>query len=304
METDGPDGPGRAVNPNLSEETVKLSAPAKLTLSLKVTGVRPDGYHRIESEMATLDLADTLVMGPGNELVIDGPVVDVRAISAGADNLVVRALRSVDRTARVRLIKRIPAGAGLGGGSADAAAILRWAGCTDLGIAAGLGADVPFCLIGGRAMVRGIGESVTPLGHEHREFTMLLLPFGMDTGAVYRAWDSLAQSGTPASRPRDSTEAADRWGVNDLQVAATSIEPRLARWRDRLGNATGVEPRLAGSGSTWFVEGPPDQFGLESGGSLELEGTRARLIGAKTVPAPPVAQPVRATLSAPPASAP
>jgi hypothetical protein len=86
-------------------------------------------------------------------------------------------------------------GAGLGGGSADAAAILRWAGCSDLEMASALGADVPFCVAGGRARVRGIGESVTALAHQDREFTLLLPPFGMDTAAVYRAWDRYPRTG-------------------------------------------------------------------------------------------------------------
>ncbi|MHB1710994.1 MAG: 4-(cytidine 5'-diphospho)-2-C-methyl-D-erythritol kinase [Acidimicrobiales bacterium] len=292
------------MNRVIPEETAEVPARAKLTLSLKVTGVRPDGYHRIESEMVTLDLADTLVIGPGNELVVEGPAIESRSIAAGPDNLVVRALHAVRRTARVRLIKRIPPGAGLGGGSADAAAILRWAGCTDLEVAASLGADVTFCLIGGRAMVEGTGESVTPLVYEPREFTLLLLPFGMDTGAVYRRWDSLARAGALTLPQRDSKEpadVADRRSVNDLQQAATSIEPRLARWRDRLGDVTGKEPRLAGSGSTWFVEGAPDSFGLETGGYVELAGIRALVMGARTVPAGPGPSPVRA---APPPPAP
>lgn len=221
-------------------EVEELSAPAKLTLSLRVTGVRPDGYHLIDAEMVSLDLADTLVVAPGDgiEVVEAGSGL---AVPVGDDNLVRRALRLAARTAYVRLTKRIPAGAGLGGGSSDAAAILRWAGVDDLDAAAGLGADVPFCLVGGRARVRGIGERVEPLAHEARTITLLTPPFGCSTPAVYRAWDDL---GGPT---------AD--GPNDLEPAAVAVEPRLARWRDRLGEATGAVPRLAGSGSTWFVDG-------------------------------------------------
>src|SRR5207302_2726971 len=102
-----------------------------------------------------------------------------------------RALATVGRRARVRLFKEIPAGAGLGGGSADAAAVLRWAGCDDLAAAARLGADVPFCLVGGRARVRGAGEEVSPLPFEDvagRSYTLLTPPFGVSTAAVYREW--------------------------------------------------------------------------------------------------------------------
>lgn len=211
-------------------------APAKLTLSLRVTGVRDDGFHLIDAEMVTLDLADELVFTDGDGLEIVGIVVD-----AGEDNLVKRALRAVDRTAHVTVTKRIPAGAGLGGGSADAAAVLRWAGCDDLGVAVALGADVPFCLLGGRARVTGIGEVLEPLPFVERTFTLLTPPLHVSTPAVYRAWDDL---GGPRAE-----------GPNDLEPAALVVEPRLAEWRDRLGDATGQTPILAGSGSTWFVEG-------------------------------------------------
>src|SRR5690606_12352674 len=157
------------------------------------------------------------------------------------DNLVRRALRAVGRDAHVALRKRIPAGGGLGGGSSNAAAILRWAGCDDLAIAASLGADVPFCLRGGRARVRGIGEVVEPLPFVARTFTLAMPPFGCSTPAVYAAWDDL---GGPRAE-----------GPNDLEPAALAVEPRLAAFRDAFGDATGETPRLAGSGSTWFVEG-------------------------------------------------
>jgi 4-diphosphocytidyl-2-C-methyl-D-erythritol kinase len=216
-----------------------LRAPAKLTLSLRVTGVRPDGYHLIDAEMVTLDLADTLVVGPGDGIEIRGAAGEL--VPAGVDNLVARALALAGRTAAVELTKRIPAGAGLGGGSSDAAAILRWAGVTDLDAAATIGADVPFCLVGGRARVGGIGEIVESLPFQDRTFTLCIPPFGCSTPAVYAMWDEL---GGPT---------AD--GPNDLEPAALALEPRLAEWRDRLGDVSGRTPVLAGSGSTWFVEG-------------------------------------------------
>ena len=118
---------------------VAVEAPAKLTLSLRITGVRNDGYHLLDAEMVTLDLCDRLEIGPGDGLVVEpaggaGGAGEVGAgevgvgVPAGDDNLVRRALVAAGRQAFVRLYKRIPAGAGLGGGSADAAAVLRWAG--------------------------------------------------------------------------------------------------------------------------------------------------------------------------------
>jgi 4-diphosphocytidyl-2-C-methyl-D-erythritol kinase len=258
---------------------VHLTAPAKLTLSLLVTGVRPDGYHLLESEMVTLDLADTLTIGDGDGLTVTGPAIEgdhggFTSIPAGPDNLVAQALAAVGRRARVHLEKRIPPGAGLGGGSADAAAVLRWAGRLDLDLAAGLGADVPFCIRGGRAMVRGIGEDVTPLPYVERRFVLLLLAFGVDTGAVYRAWDRLAGRG---ELPGPGSVS------NDLEAPAVLVEPRLSEWKEVLGEATGQEPRLAGSGSTWFVEGSPEELGMaHRSHRLRLRGAEARIVPVRT----------------------
>ena len=217
---------------------VTLLAPAKLTTSLRVVGVRNDGYHLLEAEMVSLDLADELTFSDGDSFVVaEGPSWMPR----GDSNLIIRALRLVGCQATVTLRKRIRVGGGLGGGSTNAAAVLRWAGVDDVTLAAQLGADVPFCLRGGRALVRGIGEEIEPLPFEPRRFTLLTPPFGCSTVAVYRAWDDL---GCPT-------------GVNgnDLEPAALAVEPRLNEWRDRLADVTGATPRLAGSGSTGFVDG-------------------------------------------------
>ena len=214
-------------------------AHAKLTLSLHVAGVRDDGYHLIDAEMVSLDLADELRFEAGSGITIAGPAAI--GLSTGADNLVARALATIGRTAAVHVTKRIPAGGGLGGGSSDAAAVLRWAGVTDIDLAARLGADVPFCLRGGRARVTGIGDRIEALPFEARTVTLAFPDFGCDTAAVYRAWDAL---GGPRAE-----------GPNDLEPAALVVAPDLAGFRDALGEATGETPVLAGSGSTWFVPG-------------------------------------------------
>jgi 4-diphosphocytidyl-2-C-methyl-D-erythritol kinase len=208
---------------------------AKLTLRLKVVGVREDGFHLLDAEMVTIDLADTLAFTDGDGLEVRGDA------PAGDDNLVRRALAAVGRRAHVVLDKGIPAQAGLGGGSADAAAVLRWAGCDDLDLAARLGADVPFCIRGGRARVTGIGEGLEPLPLIERTYTLLTPAVRCSTAAVYRAWDEL---GGPTVE-----------GPNDLEPAALVVEPRLAEAREELAEATAEIPVLAGSGSTWFVEG-------------------------------------------------
>ncbi|HTV10527.1 MAG TPA: 4-(cytidine 5'-diphospho)-2-C-methyl-D-erythritol kinase [Acidimicrobiales bacterium] len=229
-----------------------VRALAKLTLSLRVTGVRKDGFHLLEAEMVNVDLADTLYFSEGDGLEV---VLGEGARASGfgdvprdKSNLVMRALERARRRALVRLEKRIPVGAGLGGGSSDAAAVLRWAGlmgAQGARIASELGSDVPFCLAGGgRAVVSGAGEVVRPLPFDDvagEAYTLAVPPFGVPTGAVYRAWDDL---GGPVSD-----------NFNDLEPAALRVEPRLGYWRDLLGEATGRLPRLAGSGSTWFVPG-------------------------------------------------
>jgi 4-diphosphocytidyl-2-C-methyl-D-erythritol kinase len=253
---------------------MRILAPAKLTVSLSVTGVRTDGYHELDAEMVTLSLADELVFEDGGAgLTVEAEEwMRATALPSAPDNLVTRALAASGRTAAVRLTKRIPVGAGLGGGSADAAAVLRWAGEKDLEVASRLGADVPFCVRGGRARVQGIGERVTALAFEAREYLLVLPPFGVDTAAAYVAWDA-----NPSHE-----------GRNHLAAAALSAEPRLARWRDALGDLTGREPHLAGSGSTWFVEGGPPEAGTDGMPELRAggeSGERGRLVRVRTVPA-------------------
>lgn len=221
--------------------TVVLRAPAKLTLSLRVVSRRADGFHNIDAEMVSVDLADELSMDVADETTLEVTGPAARGVTDDSRNLVVRALAAVGRTAAVRLVKNVPAGAGLGGGSSDAAAVLRWAGCRDLGVAVALGADVPYCVAGGRARVQGTGGSVEPLEYEERTFTLLTPPLHVSTPSVYAAWDDLGQPTGPHG--------------NDLEPAAVVVEPGLELWRDRLAEATGQVPRLAGSGSTWFVEG-------------------------------------------------
>ncbi len=226
----------------------RVFAPAKLTRELRIVGVRPDGYHLLDAEMVTLDWGDELEIDPGSGVMVQGEGAERFAVPDGEENLVARALALCGRQAQVTIHKRIPPGAGLGGGSADAAAVLRWAGFDDLKAAASIGADVAFCLIGGRARVTGIGEQVVPLEPVVETLTLLTPPLMCSTPAVYAKWDEM---GGPHGE----------FG-NDLEPAALAVEPDLARWRDVLGNRTGQRPRLAGSGSTWYVEGAhPGEYG-------------------------------------------
>ena len=267
------------------------SAPAKLTVSLRVTGVRADGYHLLDAEMVTLDLADTLEItpvrpaAPALEVVADWPGrCRRRGGTCGrtdpADNLVTRALAAVGRSARVRLVKRIPPGAGLGGGSADAAAVLRWAGCADPAVAAGLGADVPFCVAGGRARVTGIGEVVEPLpvrGPVVRAAAAAL------RGGHRRRLPGLTTGWPPGPAPDGRRRRGQRPGGGGPGRGAPAGRLARTRWSDATGPST---PRLAGSGSTWFVEGDAGRTRPRTAAAWLEVGRAARAAGAtRTTPA-------------------
>jgi 4-diphosphocytidyl-2-C-methyl-D-erythritol kinase len=247
---------------------VRLVAPAKLTLTLRVTGTRPDGYHLIDAEMVSLDWCDLLDLTPDHDgLGVEGPYAD--GVPLDDRNLVARALQMAGRRASVHVHKHLPHGGGLGGGSSDAAAVLRWAGMHDLGRAASLGADIAYCLVGGRARVRGIGEVVDALPFVPLDVTLVVPPVHVSTPAVYRAWDGL---GGPT---------AD--GPNDLEPAALVVAPELARWRDRLAEVSRQTPVLAGSGGTWFVTGHHDIEGAFD--DLAAAG-RTTVRRTSTIPAP------------------
>ena len=225
------------------DAVVDVRAHAKLTRSLRIVGVRDDGFHLIDAEMVSLDLHDRLSIDPaGHGISVTGPFA--RGVPTDDSNLVARALAMVDRSAHITIDKTIPHGGGLGGGSTDAASVLRWggfgAGRDELAAASRLGADISFCLVGGRARVSGVGESVEPLPHVDRTITLIIPPLSVSTPAAYRAWDEL---GGPTSE-----------GPNDLEPAALAVEPRLAWWRDEIAERIGEPPVLAGSGATWFTE--------------------------------------------------
>ena len=239
--------------------SVELIAPAKMTLSLRVTGVRADGYHLIDAEMVSLDLADILRIteSDATSITVTGPYAD--GVPTDRSNLISRALDLVGRSARVEVVKNIPNGGGLGGGSSNAAAVLRWAGCTDPELGARIGADVPYCMIGRRSRVRGIGEIVEPINGASEPITLVLPPVQSPTPAVYKQWDAM---GGPHGE-----------NGNDLEPAACAVFPELALWRDKIA-ATGSTPLLAGSGSTWFLRGHhPEIAEALAGAQVHLTST-------------------------------
>ena len=255
---------------------VRATAYPKLNLSLRVLGRRRDGYHDVESLVISLgqphDVLEAFaVPAPGGvqvevvrDEVSDEVPSDHRNLAfIAAEKLMVRAGRS-GHGVRLVLRKHIPAGGGLGGGSADAAAALLAVrellevDIDDAGVmalAAEVGSDVPFCVQGGAAWMRGRGEIVEPIAlPTGLAFVVAIPPFRLSTPDVYKAWDKLGgpQSQRVVPAPRRIQHVV-RELVNDLEPAAEALEPRMREFRAALEAATGAPALLAGSGSAYVV---------------------------------------------------
>lgn len=249
------------------------SAPAKFNRFLSVLGRRPDGFHDLELVTTVLDgvsgLTDTLEGEPADALglVLSGPAAE--GLEVDESNLVLRAWRLLERAAgrplpaRLHLEKRIPHGAGLGGGSSDAAAALKLGNDlfglglparTLLDLASALGSDVPLFLLGGTTLGLGRGERVFPLRPIPLEPILIVHPgLHVGTPSVYRA---IASVGYPFPEPCPSLPETETppWR-NDLTGAAIWVCPPLAEVRRALLDAGG-DPLLCGSGSCWAARFP------------------------------------------------
>ena len=244
-------------------------APAKINLSLRVLRRREDGFHEIATRMAPLELADSVTVHsiPGP----DGAVhftCDDPTVPADESNLAVKAVRALEQdtgplpAVHIHLEKRIPHGAGMGGGSSDAAAVLRAlkAGLglkvslrTLLDAAARVGSDVPFFLLGCTCDCTGRGEQVSPAGVSFSGQRVLLVkpPFGVPTPWAYKTWlDSQEVPGLPyAAQDSPAGEL-----VNDLERPVFAKYPVLGTLKAALLSQPGVQATLmSGSGSTVFA---------------------------------------------------
>jgi 4-diphosphocytidyl-2-C-methyl-D-erythritol kinase len=259
------------------ESVVRARAPAKINLYLHVVGRRADGYHLLDSLIAFADIGDNLSLTPADDLriAIDGPFA--QDVPATADNLVLRAARVLANAAphkmpaagvAIRLTKVLPVAAGLGGGSADAAATLRalarlWK--IDLPdnqmaeIALGLGADVPACLGGVPVFVGGIGERLEPAPPLPTAPLVLVNPGNpLPTSSVFRLFGQAGRfsaaarwSDAPADTKALARMLADR--RNDLTDAARSLAPEIDTVLALLQSRPGcLLARLSGSGATCF----------------------------------------------------
>lgn len=246
---------------------MQLSAPAKVNLSFKVKGRRPDGFHEIETLMAPISLADRITIKSGSS---DGPIqfsCDDPSLPDGEDNLVVRAANLFrERTGiaagvTIMLEKNIPHGAGLGGGSSDAATTLLGLNEVfeaDLSeeelstLAARLGSDVPFFLARSPAVCRGRGELVTPVSLNETFDLLLLKPdFGVPTPWAYGRWKESRELPGVDYSPQT---LADLGFVNDLEKPVFEKYVFLARLKSWLRQQPEVAVALmSGSGSTLFA---------------------------------------------------
>jgi 4-diphosphocytidyl-2-C-methyl-D-erythritol kinase len=244
--------------------TAEAYAPAKINLTLHVTGRRPDGYHLLDSLVTFGDIGDRITVSPSTraQLTVSGPMA--RGVPPDRHNLVLRAAELMGVTADIRLDKHIPVAAGLGGGSSDAAATLhalsRVTGRPVPNPAAllTLGADVPVCLGDGLIRMRGIGDQLELLGRPPPLSLILVNPgVSVPTGAVFQRlerFDLAPMRNFPADQSGpDWMEwlAAQR---NDLEAPAIALEPVIARVLDALRESDGcLLARMSGSGATCFA---------------------------------------------------
>jgi len=254
-----------------ARDSVTVDAHAKINLELRITAVRPDGFHELETVFQSLELHDTLRCERR-----EGPLaIECRApgVPAGPGNLVWRAAAALWRHlgrdgepagAAVRLEKRIPVQAGLGGGSADAAAALvglarLWGAEPDPGalgsMAAGLGSDVAFFLTGGTALGRGRGERLVGLPDLAPHWVVLFCPgFGVSTADAYAWFDAEPRAAAgPRAAPLDSSWALGAGPIrNDLEGPVTRRHPEIAAARTALLTLGARVAGMSGSGSTVF----------------------------------------------------
>lgn len=284
--------------------TLTLPAFAKINLSLRVLGKREDGYHELDTAFQTVSLHDTIKISAieSSEIAFS---CDDRSLPTDAHNLVVRAATALrarvntKKGARIRLEKRIPTHAGLGGGSSDAAATLI--GLTRLWdlqasrnefheLAASLGADIPFFLYGGTARGTGIGERIEPLPEVPETFLVIVKPNANTSSAdAYQALEK------PALTSSNSKTILSRSGArqvfdnqyfgsleNDFEAVAFALAPEIERAKAALIRAGARAAMLAGSGAAVFGIFDSENAQRRAIQTIELE-TGWRVFPCKTV---------------------
>lgn len=251
---------------------IEVFAPAKINLTLHVTGQRDDGYHLLDSLVVFADIGDTVRVTPADRLSLDIDGPEAGGLDAEPDNLVLRAARLLapDRGAAITLTKRLPVASGIGGGSADAAATLRaLAQLWNLPVpsaeqALALGADLPVCLSSTPLRMRGIGERLDPVPPLPAMEIMLINPRAqVSTPGIFRA---LAQKDNPPM-----AQTLPRWRDlpdfvawletqrNDLATPAIAQQPVIADVLTVLRDGGALFAGMSGSGATCFGLFPSGQ---------------------------------------------
>lgn len=253
------------------EGNMRINAYAKINWTLNVVGRRPDGYHELDMLMQDVELCDVVELSEaeGLTLAIDGPRGG--GLSAGADNLMLRAARllreetGVRAGANMRLTKRVPMQAGMGGGSGDAAAVLR--GLNDMwrtglsldelcALGMRLGADIPYCLTGGLCRVRGVGERIERLpGAPELELLVAMPARGLSTRDVFALSRACPRQDT--LRAAQALRAGDwdwleQFTANDLESAACQLLPEVGRCVELMRGCGARFARMTGSGSAVY----------------------------------------------------
>ncbi len=271
---------------------IKMSAYAKLNLSLDVTGRRDDGYHELDSIMQSISLADTVQISRADSLSVafDVPGIDPQINTAHAAAQAFFAHTSIAAGADIRIQKRIPRMAGLGGASADAAAVLiglsrlfgaRLSAGTLAALGVKVGADVPFALTGGTARARGVGDQLKALHLPAPLHALVVKPHaGVSTAEAFRRYRASAPvriSAVEYALLKGDLALFEQHAGNALGMAALSIAPEIIRASGALMAAGAGKALMSGSGSAMFAifadEGAAQQAASRVKGDFELCGT-------------------------------
>ncbi|MCV3270644.1 4-(cytidine 5'-diphospho)-2-C-methyl-D-erythritol kinase [Roseobacter sinensis] len=243
-------------DPTLPDGTIRCFAPAKINLTLHVTGQRNDGYHLLDSLVVFAAVGDRLWLTPGSDLMLEiaGPFAP--GVPSDARNLVWQAAELAGWCGHIRLEKHLPHGGGIGGGSADAGAVLRALGVQDGAVS--LGADVPVCQFGRAARMLGIGDQIAPAADVMSFFAVLVNP-GVHI-ATPTVFQNLVVKDNPPMPDLPAAGSGDRIWIdwlaaqrNDLEGAARQLAPAIGDVCSALAETDEVLlVRMSGSGSTCF----------------------------------------------------
>lgn len=258
--------------------SIIINAYAKVNLGLDVTGVRPNGYHDVKMIMHQINLYDTIELTKANSdisFTLADQKTDTSLIGPNSDNLCVKAARllfeqyNITSGLKIRLTKRIPIAAGLAGGSTDAAAVFK--GINELfelglstqelmDISVKLGADIPFCILGGTALSEGIGEILTPLPSPNGIDIRIIKPdFGLSTKEVYTKLDSIfsdiihpdIDAQVEALKTGDIDKLISNMG-NVLEQVSIMLHPQIQEIKEKMLSDGAIASMMSGSGPTVF----------------------------------------------------